>query len=114
MYNGVSAERVASEKGAQDYAISVLGQGVNSRGVLLDVAATKGKDWLDADETVFPEDLEAAEQRQGVRVSEGDVLLLRTGHARKRRVPKDQRGDESGIPSWQRPACLGCTNAAWQ
>ena len=105
MYNGVSAERVASEKGAQDYAISVLGQGVNSRGVLLDIAATKGKDWLDADEAVFPEDLEAAEQRQGIQVSEGDILLLRTGHARKRRVPKDQRGDESGIPSWQ-AACL--------
>ena len=33
---------------------------------------------------MFPEDLEEAERRQGVRVRTGDAVLLRTGHGRAR------------------------------
>ena len=50
-----------------------------SRGVLLDVAALKGR-WLEAGEGVMPEDLEAAEQAQGVHVEPGDILLIRPGY----------------------------------
>ena len=105
MYNGVPAERVTKQEGAQDFAVSVLKDGVVTRGVLLDVAASKGKKWLDPDEPVYPEDLEAAERRANVHVSEGDVLLLRTGFARRRRASKEERGDTSTIASWQ-AACL--------
>jgi kynurenine formamidase len=54
---------------------------------------------------VSPSDLEAAEDRQGVRVDEGDVLLLRTGYGRKVR---DQGPDEVakvGRAGWH-AACL--------
>ena len=44
MYNGVPAERVTKQEGAQDFAVSVLKDGVVSRGVLLDVAAAQGQE----------------------------------------------------------------------
>ena len=39
--------------------------------------------WLEPGEHVFGEDLELAEREQGVTVGEGDILLVRTGHARR-------------------------------
>ena len=60
---------------------------VVGRGVLLDIPALKGRDWLEPGEAIYVEDLEAAEQRQGVTVGEGDILLVRTGrHKRGRAV----------------------------
>jgi kynurenine formamidase len=40
--------------------------------------------WLEPGQGVFPEDLEEAERRQGVRVRSGDAVLLRTGRGRVR------------------------------
>jgi kynurenine formamidase len=51
--------------------------------VLLDVSAVRGR-WLRPGEGVMPEDLEAAERAQGVRVEEGDILLVRTGYYARR------------------------------
>ena len=42
-----------------------------TRGVLLDLPRLRGVDWLDPAEPVMPEDLEAAEQAQGVRLEQG-------------------------------------------
>ena len=39
--------------------------------------------WLEPGEHIFRADLEAAEREHGVRVEEGDILLVRTGHARR-------------------------------
>ena len=44
---------------------------------MLDVARARGTDPLPMAPGVYPEDLEAAEEAQGVRVQEGDVVLLR-------------------------------------
>ena len=74
MYNGVPSDLVTSKDGAQSHSIEATGSGLVTRGVLLDIAALKGKTWLNADEPVFPEDLEAAELRQGVKVEEGDIV----------------------------------------
>jgi kynurenine formamidase len=63
----------------------VAGEGVVTRGVLLDVAAARGVAWLEPGEGVYPDDLEAAEARQSVRVEPGDAVLLRTGFGRFRR-----------------------------
>ena len=46
-------------------------------------APRRGVRWLEPGEHVFPADLEAAEQAQAVRVGAGDILLVRTGHARR-------------------------------
>src|SRR5713101_4492392 len=73
MYNGYPATDVTS-RGARNGAIDALKDGIVSRGVLLDIPRLKGKQWLEPKEPIFPEDLEAAEKAQGVRVEEGDVL----------------------------------------
>jgi kynurenine formamidase len=80
LYNGRSCNLVTSREGATVEAIELLHDGVVSRGVLLDVARTRGVRWLEAGEGVMPEDLEAAERAAGVRVEAGDILVVRTGY----------------------------------
>ena len=79
MYNGRSAELVSTSAGATVMGVDTVRNGIVGRGVLLDIPAVKGKDWLDPDEGVFPDDLEAAERLGGVTVGTGDILLCRFG-----------------------------------
>ena len=51
---------------------------------MLDITKVRGVEWLEAGDGVFTEDLEAAEAAQGVRVEEGDALLLRLGWYKRR------------------------------
>jgi kynurenine formamidase len=78
LYNGYPAETVTAH-GATKLGIHRLHDGIVTRGVLLDVAAARGADALEPGEPIFPEDLEAAEERSGLRVRAGDALLVRTG-----------------------------------
>jgi len=98
MYNGRSCNLITSREGAQVEAVDLLRDGVVSRGVLLDVAAVKGR-WLEAGEGVMPEDLEAAEKAQGVRVEPGDVLLVRTGYYARRRAGGPRSPLKDGSPA---------------
>jgi kynurenine formamidase len=82
VYNGKPSGAL-TEQGAAVSTIEVLENGLVGRGVLLDVPRLRGVPWLEPGEHVFPEDLEAAEREQGVTVGKGDVLLVRTGHARR-------------------------------
>ena len=84
MYNGRPAGLVTSREGAQALGIDVTRDGIVTRGVLLDIPRLKDKAWLDADESVFPEDLDAAEEAAGLKVGSGDVLLVRTGNYTRR------------------------------
>ncbi|MGH2758572.1 MAG: cyclase family protein [Actinomycetota bacterium] len=105
MYNGKPAELVTTTFGATEHDITALRHGVVTRGVLLDVAGARGGDWLEPGEAVFPSDLEAAEEREGVRVDEGDVLLLRTGYGRKVRDEGPDEVARVGRAGWH-AACL--------
>jgi kynurenine formamidase len=69
-----------------------------TRGVLLDVAATKGVDVLPAGYGVTVEDLTAAADRAGVEVRRGDVALIRTGWARHFGEPPVYLGQTDGVP----------------
>ncbi|MET0931005.1 MAG: cyclase family protein [Aeromicrobium sp.] len=84
MYNDQPANLVSDIAGAAVHDIQPASPRIVTRGVLLDVAAAKGVDTLPAGHNVTPEDLEEAEERQGVRVGEGDVILLRTGEGGRR------------------------------
>ena len=107
MYNGKPASLVTMEDGATVHSVIPAKSGVVTRGVLLDVAAARGVQWLEPGEGFFPEDLVAAENRQGVRVEEGDAVLVRTGYGkRKREVPTDPLHDGpvvDGKPTWGAP-----------
>jgi len=76
---------VSDRQGALMHDVLAVSQGVATRGVLLDIARLRGVDVLAADDHVYPEDLEAAEQAAGIRVEPGDVLLMRTGESGARR-----------------------------
>jgi kynurenine formamidase len=78
LYNGYGAETV-TPGGATRLAIDRLRSGIVTRGVLLDIPALRGVDALEPGQPVFPEELQAAEERAGVRVQAGDILLVRTG-----------------------------------
>jgi kynurenine formamidase len=54
--------------------------------VLIDVPRLKKLEWIEPGDAIFPDDLNAAERAQGLRVGEGDVVLLRTGRFRLRRA----------------------------
>ena len=95
MYNGKAASLVMADQKATAGHIDRAQNGVVTKGVLLDITKVRGKDWLEAGEGVFTEDLEAAEEAQGVRVEEGDALLLRLGWYKRRQ--------ELGPPASGRP-----------
>jgi kynurenine formamidase len=105
LYNGRPARSVTARSGALEHSILVAADGITTRGVILDIAAVRGKRWLDPGEGVFPEDLEAAEELQGVRVRSGDAVLIRTGYGAFRREFGHQDMLADGQPGWH-AACL--------
>ncbi|OLC30557.1 MAG: hypothetical protein AUH81_19865 [Candidatus Rokubacteria bacterium 13_1_40CM_4_69_5] len=98
IYNGRSCNLITSREGAQVESVDLLRDGVVSRGVLLDIAALRGR-WLSAGEGVMPEDLEAAEKAAGLRVEEGDILLLRTGYYGRRLKEGPRSPMKDGSPA---------------
>jgi kynurenine formamidase len=98
LYGGQPDTSVTSE-GAETGSIEMLADGLVSRAVLLDVPRLRGVPWMEPGDHVLPEDLESAEREQGVRVGPGDVLLVRTGHARRlaELPPWDTRKAKSGL-----------------
>jgi kynurenine formamidase len=97
-YDG-KPETSVTAKGAESGAIDVLEDGLVGRGVLLDVPRLRDVPWMEPGEHVFRQELEAAEQQQGIRVGPGDILLVRTGHARRLAAlpPWDTRNAKSGL-----------------
>jgi kynurenine formamidase len=119
-YNGKPAELVNAVFGATNLAVTGVRDGILTRGVLIDVPALRNVDWLEPGDAIFPEDLEAAEKVEGVHVSTGDVVLLRTGYARRKRehgaVPPQngQAGWHAACLPWLHErgvAAIGCDTA---
>jgi kynurenine formamidase len=116
LYNGWPQDSV-DVGGASVDSIEVLKNGLVGRGVLLDIPRLRGVPWLDPGEHVSPAELEAAESEQGVAVTEGDILLVRTGHAPRLEElgPWDTAAAKAGLHptavrfvGQRRVAALGC------
>lgn len=115
-YNAQPESAVTAE-GATVHAIDTLKDGLVGRGVLLDIPRARGVPWLEPGEHVFRDDLEVAERSQGITVSEGDILLVRTGHTRRLNElgPWDTSHAKAGLHVTTMPflaerhiAALGC------
>ena len=78
-YNNVPAGTVKTTGGATRNSFAKAVEHLISRGVLLDVARLNGVDRLEDRYEITAADLSAAEERQGVRVESGDILLVRSG-----------------------------------
>jgi kynurenine formamidase len=116
LYNGRPADSV-SDEGAAIETVELLKDGLIGRGVLLDIPRTRGVRWLEPGDSVLPADLDEAEHMQGVRVGEGDILLVGTGHAARldELGPWDVASHKAGLHpscalflSERRVTALGC------
>jgi len=97
MYNGFDASEVGSH-GARKCAIDVARNGIVSRGVLLDIPKIKKAEWIEPGDRIMPSDLDAAQKDHRVQVEEGDVLLVRTGRAKRRKVKGGWDPWREGLP----------------
>ena len=104
LYNGYPSSDVGVQ-GALHNSIDRLAKGIAGRGVLLDIAALKGAEWLEAGYAITPDDLDAAIERQGVSIQPGDILLFRTGWRRKFIQEKNASAFMAGEPGLGMECC---------
>ncbi|GAB2466864.1 cyclase family protein [Streptomyces incanus] len=78
IYNGYPADQMTPYSGAAKCSIDKVG-GIVGRGVLVDVAASKGVDRLEPGYVITPADLQEALDQQEVALQPGDLVLIRTG-----------------------------------
>jgi kynurenine formamidase len=105
VYNGRSQADVVTPGGLMYANILAQKEGIFTRGVLLDVAATRGVPWLTPDQSVTPQDLEAAERTSGVRVEPGDAVVVHVGleareHVEGAEDPRMRAGLDAGAVRW--------------
>lgn len=81
-YGGVSAHEHLGDRGPKIGDGSKLPHFI-TRGLLLDVPAYRGVDALLAGEPITAEELQAVAAHQGVEVTAGDIVLIRTGYLSK-------------------------------
>lgn len=78
IYNGYPANQMTPYSGAAKCSIDKVG-GIVGRGVLIDVAASKGVDRLEPGYVITAADLEQALNTQGIQLEAGDLVVIRTG-----------------------------------
>lgn len=78
-YNDRPFKEVITRDGLTFLSVLPLADGIVTRGVLLDIPRSQGREYLDRGEEVTVADLERAEEFGGVTVGTGDALVVRTG-----------------------------------
>ena len=96
MYNGYPMEEV-TEQGAGKNSILNFKNGIMTRGVLMDIARLKGVEYLDPGTAIYPEDLDAWENKAHVKVGAGDVVFIRTGRWALRAAKGPWSVQEAGL-----------------
>ena len=95
-YNGFPMSETTAE-GCKNLAVTNIGDGIFTRGVLMDIPRLKGKAWLDPGEAVTVADLEAWEKQAGIKVGSGDAILLHTGRWLRRAKEGPTQGAYAGF-----------------
>lgn len=62
--------------------ISRVREGIFGRGILLDIPAVRGVEYLEPGVAVYPEDLDRCLADAGIETAEGDIVFIRTGYRR--------------------------------
>ncbi len=82
LYNGVPVSTVTARDGATVLGIENV-RTIAGRGVLLDVAASRGEEEVAGGVELTGDDLDAAAEWAGVEIRSGDIVLIRTGRIRQ-------------------------------
>lgn len=77
-YNGNEAIDFAKPAGLTKFGVENTPP-IVTRGVVLDMAGLNGVEMMEEGQAISAEDIQAAEEAQGVTIREGDVVLLHTG-----------------------------------
>ena len=107
-YNGYPRAEVNTEKGCTKLGIDNLKNGIVTRGILIDIPRLKDVPYLEPGTAIYVEDIEAWEKKAGVKVSAGDVILLRTGRWARRAaigpwaVGRNAAGFHASIAPWMK------------
>ncbi len=96
MYNGVPRSAV-TKAGASQLAVNGVKSGIFTRGVLLDIPRLKGVDFLAPGTPIFPADLDACLEKEGLTVRPGDAVLIRTGRWKRREKEGPWTGSFAGL-----------------
>ena len=116
LYNGYGFDTI-KPTGATELGIHQLKNGILARGVLVDMPWLNGVDFLEPGTAVTAADLEAWEEKTGIKVASGDVLLLRTGRWERVRQKGQWNflagaaGMHASVAKWLRArdvALIGC------
>jgi kynurenine formamidase len=83
-YNGYARAEVNTEKGCTKLGIDNLKNGIVTRGILIDIPRLKNVPYLEPGTPVYVEDIEAWENKAGVKVASGDAVFIRTGRWARR------------------------------
>lgn len=94
-YNGFKQSEFGNAYGLEKLGVEHAGV-FFTRGVLVDIAEYKGIERLQVGYVITRADIEGALKKQGVAISEGDVVLIRTGHSKLWKV--DNETYNSGEP----------------
>ncbi|WP_203828563.1 cyclase family protein [Actinoplanes palleronii] len=73
---------VANSQTDEDTIVNWAQHGIATRGVLLDIPAIRGTEWVTADQPVTGDDLDAALKATGVTLAPGDALIIYQGRDR--------------------------------
>jgi kynurenine formamidase len=104
LYNCIKIDDVATRSGFSKLGVEKIGT-LFTRGVLVDVAAAKGVEMLEAGYEITVVDLQSALSRQGVAIGPGDAVLIRTGFGKL--WGKDNAKYNAGCPG------IGVAAAEW-
>ncbi|MDQ6695875.1 MAG: cyclase family protein [Actinomycetota bacterium] len=105
MYNDRPPSDVRST-GARRNTVMALRDGLMGRGVLLDVPAVRGVEFLEPETPIGVADLESAETDAGLAVGAGDFLLVSTGRDARRRAARGRLDPIGAGLAGLDPSCL--------
>jgi kynurenine formamidase len=119
LYGGREVDaRIQTASGFTELGVETIAP-IVTRGVLLDVAAHRGVDRIEAGMPITRDDLEATAGKQDVSVGEGDVVLVRTGNGALWQDPTMylQAAGMTSDASWWLASrgvkAVGADNMAW-
>jgi kynurenine formamidase len=116
-YNCFKLGDIATRKGFKKLGVENIGM-LMSRGVMIDVAALKGVDMLEAGYVITEQDLQQALAKENMTLQPGDIVVINTGWGKllgrdNRRYEKSSPGLGSAAGEWlvtQDPMMIAADN----